>query len=315
MALDLVALALVCLAAGIGTARGALAGAVALGTLLGAYGAALFAAPRLGPRFAAEAGVPEGLGAPVAGLLAFAFAFVVLGLIGRWLRRDDEHRAGRARSLLDRSLGGVLGAARGAIAAAAVVWLALFVDALRVAEIAPALPPIGDSAAARLTSSAVETAALATLGTDPAHRVAARLAARPAQSLEEIDRVLAAPSVLALRDDPLFWSYLEHGETNVALHRASFLALARDAEVRRSLHALGLVDERAAGDPVAFRDAMAEALEEVGPRLRALREDPEFQRLSRDPELVALARSGDPLAIASHPGVHQLAVRALRDAP
>jgi uncharacterized membrane protein required for colicin V production len=311
MAIDLVALALVCLAAGFGAARGALAGAVGLATLFGAGAAALLAAPRLGPRLAVAAELPAALGTPLAGGLVFAFASVTLGLVGRWLRELETPRPGSSRSALDRLVGGLLGALRGAIRAAIVAWIALVAEALRAAGVAPALPPLGDSIAARLASSAVEAGALAALGADPAGRVAARLAARPAQSLEELDRVLAAPSVLALRDDGLFWTYLEHGETTVALHRASFLDLTRDAELRRRLHALALVDERAAEDPAAFRDAMAEVLEEVGPRLRKLRDDPEFERLARDPELLALARSGDPLALASHPGVRALAARAV----
>ncbi len=311
MGLDLLVLALVLFAAGFGAARGALASALGLVALVGAYAAAILAGPGLGPRLAPAAALPPALGAPLAGALAFAFAYGGLRLLGRWLRGIEQRRVGLARSPLDRTLGGCFGALRGGLTAALVAWLALFVEALRVGGALPVVPPLGDSRAARITSSAVEAGALAALGTDPGSRVVARLAARPAATLEELDAVLADPRVFELRDDALFWSTVERGETDAALQRASFVALTRDAGLRRRLHALGLVGERAAGDPAAFEDEMGGVVKELGPRLRALREDPELERLMQDPEVVGLARSGDHLALASHPRVRAVVARAM----
>lgn len=315
MGLDLLLLVLVCIVAGIGVARGTLASAVGLVVLLGAYAAAVVAGPLLGPGLARASGLPSALGAPVAGTLAFAFAHVVLGLLGRWLRRVEERRVGLERTALDRIGGGVFGALRGALVAALVAWLALLADGLRVAGAAPALPALGGSHAARLTSDAVEAGAVAMLGADPGGRVMARLAARPADSFGEIDALLSDPRVVELRDDALFWSNVEYGDVDRALHRASFVRLARDAGLRRRLHALGLVDAVAADDAAAFRDEIAEVLTEVGPRLRALREDPELERLLEDPELAQRVRSGDSLAVAGDPRVRAIVSRALADGP
>jgi len=311
MWLDLVVLTLVCVAAGFGAARGTLAGAVGLAALLGAYAAALLAGPALGPDLGAVAGVPAPLRAAFAGTLAFAFAYVVLRLGGSWLRGREERRVGLARTARDRFGGGLLGALRGAIAAAFVAWLALLADGLRASGAAPALPPLGASTAARLVSPAVEAGALAALGRDPAARVAARLAARPAETLKHLDAVLGDPRTVALRDDAPFWSSVEQGQIERALGRASFAAFAADAGVRRELNALGLVDERATGDPAAFRTAMGEVLEQAGPRLRALRDDPELARLMQDPEVVALAKSGESLALAQDPRVRAVVARAM----
>jgi hypothetical protein len=314
MVLDLLLLTLVCVAAGYGAARGALASGVGLAALLGAYAAALLAGPALGPGLAAASGLPALLGAPVAGVMAFAFAYVVLGLGGRWLRGVEERRVGR-RSALDRAGGALLGALRGGLAAALLAWLALLGDGLRAAGAAPALPPLGGSTSTRLASSAVEAGTLAALGDGPAGRVTARLAARPAETLEAFDGVLAEPHVAALQGDALFWSSVERGDTEVALRRGSFVALARDARLRRRLHALGLVDERAAEDPGAFRDAMAEVLREVGPRLRALREDPDLESLLEDPEVVAMAEAGDHLGLARDPRVRAIVARVAASNP
>jgi hypothetical protein len=315
MALDLVLLTLVCVAAGYGAARGALASGVGLVALLGAYAAALLAGPLLGPGLAAAAGMPAALGAPVAGTLAFALAYVLLGLAGRWLRRVEARGVGLARSPADRLGGALLGALRGGLAAALLAWLALLADGLRVTGAAPGLPPLGDSTSARLASSAVEAGTLAALGPGPGGRVTARLAARPAETLEALDDVLADPRVVELQGDALFWSTVEQGDTDIALRRGSFVALARDAELRGRLHALGLVDERAAADPAAFRDAMAEVLAEVGPRLRALREDPDLASLLRDPEAVAMAQAGDHLGLVRDPRVRAIVERAVGAPP
>ena len=52
-------------------------------------------------------------------------------------------------------------------------------------------------------------------------------------------------------------------------------------------------------------------LEEVGPRLRALR--PRVERLANDPEVVALAQAGDTLGLLSHPKVRALLSEATRE--
>jgi uncharacterized membrane protein required for colicin V production len=311
MGLDLVLLALVCALAGFGAARGTLASAMGLVALLGAYAAALLAGPALGPGLASAAGLPPLLGAPAAGTLAFAFTHVALSRLGRWLRRIEERRVALRRSALDRIGGALLGGLRGAMVAALLAWLALLADGLRVAGVAPALPALGASQVAALTSSAVETGSLALLGSGAGGRVVSRLAGRPAATLTELDAVLADARVNELRGDALFWSQVEHGDVDGALHRASFVRLARDTELRRRLHALGFVDEAGAGDPAAFRDEMAELLSELGPRLRALREDPELERLMQDPELLERARSGDSIAIASDARVRAVVSRAL----
>jgi hypothetical protein len=314
MALDLFLLTLVCVAAGYGAARGAVASGVGLATLLGAYAAALLAGPALGPGLAAESGLPALLGAPVAGVMAFAFAYVVLGLAGRWLRGVEERRAGR-RSSLDRAAGALLGALRGGLVAVLLAWLALLADGLRTTGAVPGLPPLGESTSARLTSSVVEAGTLAALGSGPGGRVTASLAARPAETLQAFDGVLADPRVVALQGDATFWRTVERGDVDLALRSGSFVALARDAELRRRLRSLGLVDERAAEDPAAFRDAMADVLREVGPRLRALREDPELESLLEDPEVMAMAEAGDHFGLARDPRVRAIVARVAASSP
>jgi hypothetical protein len=125
----------------------------------------------------------------------------------------------------------------------------------------------------------------------------------------ELQQVLENPRFEALREDAAFWSYVEAGALDTAMGRVSFRDLAQDAELRGELAALGLITPEAAADEQAFTAATADVLREVGPRLRALREDPALQELMEDPEVGDLLRSGNYLGLLSHPGFRQLVSR------
>jgi hypothetical protein len=287
---------------------------VGLARLFGAAAAALLLGPALGPRLATAAQLPAPVGFALAGSLAFGAFYLALGLLGRWLRRLEERRVGLSRTLLDRLGGGGLGALRGALVALSLVWMLLWVDVLRVAGVAPGLPELGASRAAAATQAAVEAGTLALAGDDPGARVVARLAAQPAATIGELEWLVSDPRLVELRADPLFWSAVERGDVEAALRREGFAKVARDAGLRRRLAAVGVVEPEAAADPAAFEAAMAEALREVGPRLRALRADGGLEQLLQDPEVAALARSGDSLGLMAHPGVREALARALGDA-
>ncbi len=137
----------------------------------------------------------------------------------------------------------------------------------------------------------------------------ARVAARPGAAIGELQGLLESPRIEALREDRLFWSYVEHESVESALNQRSFLGIAHDEELRHQLAALGLVDEEAAADAGAFRAAAANVIRKVGPRIRDLRQDPELQELMQDPEVVAMAQNGDTLALMSHPGFRRLITR------
>jgi hypothetical protein len=288
---------------------------VGLARLLLAAAAGLLLGPLLGPRLATAAELPGPAGAALAGTLGFAFFYVVLGLLARWLRRLEERRVGLSRTPVDRLGGAALGALRGVVAAVPLVWMVLWVDVLRVAGIAPGLPELGPSRAVAATGAAVETGTLAFVGDDPGGRVTARLAARPAATIGQLEWLISDPRVVDQRADPAVGVSVERGKVDAALARPSFERLAGDASLRRKLAAVGLVEAGAAEDPEAFHAAMGDVLRELGPRLHALREDGELARLLEDPEVVKLARSGDSLGLMKHPAVREAVVRALEKRP
>ena len=69
----------------------------------------------------------------------------------------------------------------------------------------------------------------------------------------------------------------------------------------------------AASEPAAFREAAGHTLHQLGPRLRALRNDPALQELMADPEVQSALQSGDTLALLSHPGFRQLVASVAAD--
>jgi uncharacterized membrane protein required for colicin V production len=290
-----------------GVLRGGLAAGMSVAALVVAYGVAILGATRSGPGVAEQFGLPGILGPPLVGAVLFLVTYFAMGLLSALLKRRERRRRHGPRSLRDRFAGGCFGLLRGGLVVLLLSVLAIWLDALRATGRAEYLPEIGDSRAAAVTESVVEAgeeAALSDAG--PRGRFAARMAARPGSSIEDLQAVLDNPRITDLQDDRLFWSYVESGAIDAALNRLSFIGVAYDEDLRDQLAALGLIDEAAARDPQAFRDTAGEVLREVSPRIRGLRNDPELKKLIEDPEVTALIQSGDTLALLGHPSFRDL---------
>ncbi len=314
MWLDLVAGVILAIFATVGAARGALKAGTGLFALLTGYLVAILAAPSLGPPLAKALDISELLALPLGGTLAFAAGYVSVALIGWILQRAKAHPDER-RSPRDRFLGGVFGAVRGGLIVLLVSWLALWLDALRETGGDVPMPSVAGSAAAALTGEVVEAGVGAAFGDEAAGRVVARIAARPGAAIAGLEEVLENLNVTALRSDKMFWTYVEHGNVSAALNRSSFQQVAHDPLLRGQLADLGLVNEDAAEDAGVFRDEVGVVLEEVGPRIKGLRNDPELQALVEDPEVVALLQSGDTFGLLRHPGFRDLVARVTSQPP
>jgi len=309
MWLDLLALCVLAVFLVLGAVRGGFATGMGLLALAVGYAAAVLGSARLAPALAAAAGLPDLVALPLAGSLIFVAGFGGVSLFAFLLRRSFGFGEGE-RSARDRFLGAVFGGVRGALVVVLVAYLALWVDAMRVTGGTAPLPPVGESATARATSTLVEAGVEAAFrDAGAAGRVVARVAARPAHALEEWQGVLEAPTVQGLREDPLFWSHVEHDNVDAALGRVAALRLLNDASLRAQLADLGVVSDAAIRDASVFRDELAAVLGEVGPRVRGLRDDPAVQELVNDPEVVAMLQSGDTLRLLGHPGFRALVER------
>ena len=313
MWLDALALLVLAIFIGIGALRGALQSALGLIALGAAYAAAIWAAPRFGPALASWLEMPEWVGIPLAGTAGFAAAFLAVGVVSSLVRRRDRRRK-LPRSARDRFLGGVLGGVRGSLVVLLLSWLALWADALRATGTVDAIPEIDGSAAAAVTESVVEAGVEAVMGDSASARVVARMAARPGAALVDVQQLVENPNIAGLQQDPLFWTYVENGSVDAALNRSSFLRITHDEALRAQLAELGVIEASAASEPAAFRDAAGEMLRQLGPRLRALRDDPALQELVADPEVQSALQSGNTLALLTHPGFRQL-VASVATAP
>jgi membrane protein required for colicin V production len=308
MLFDAAALALLLLFAGLGARRGALATGLSLAGLAGAYAAGVAAAWLLGGSAAAALGLPAPLGAAAAGSAGFLAGMLAFAALG-WLVRRARSEA--PRGPLDRFGGALFGAARGSLVVLAVGVLALWMDAAQTLRAAAPQPPPATPLRAA-TAAAIEAGAHAALGAGrPEARMAARVLAQPARTLGAARDLLEHPAIAALAQDRGFWQLVESGRAEIAVATPGFRRLTGDPELRRELAALGVVSDASAGDPHVFRVEARAALAEVGPRLRALREDPDLQRLAADPQVAALARSGDVVALLQHPGFQRVVANAL----
>ncbi len=317
MLLDVVALGILLLFASIGAWRGLIASASGLVALVLGYVAAIVAGRLYGASVAESLGVPALLGGPAAGALAFAGVYFFCGVVSALLRAwDRRRRAGEPRSTSDRLGGAMFGLLRGGLVVLLLGWLALWLDAARElsgGERFAAAPATANSAVAGATGALVESAVEAALDGQPGSAVAARMAARPGETLRAAQGLIEDDRIRAVQDDGLFWTYVEHGAVDSALNRRSFWNLVNDAELREQLADLGVIGEDAASDPRAFRAEAAEVLEELGPRIKGLAQDPEIRKLAEDPEILALLENGDTLALVSHPDIQNVVSRLSND--
>jgi hypothetical protein len=145
--------------------------------------------------------------------------------------------------------------------------------------------------------------------------MAVNMAARPKETMEGIQRVLRNPRILALQEDRLFWSYVESGAIDVALNQGSFLGIAYDDTLRKELADVGLIKDYTAADPRLFRAEVKLVLEEVGPRIRGLKNDPAVKQLMNDPNIVLALKQRDHLALIQNPAFRDLIGRVLEGTP
>lgn len=307
MALDLVALVLLIAFAWLGARRGALATGLSLAGLVGGYAAAWWAATQLGAAVAEATGVTPLLGAPIAGSLAFTMVAGATGLVGWIARRGTRDVPATAVS---RAGGAVFGAARGVLLALAIGILGIWLDASRQIAGAEATPA-EDTPLRVVTRSAIEAGVTAALGDAPGADAAARALAHPGEAIQGLQALVETPEVQTLAQDAAFWSYVEAGTVDAALAEPSFQRLQWNAERRHQLASLGLVADFAADDPALFALQMREALAAIGPRLRAVREDPELARLASDPAIADLLARGDWIGVLQHAGIQRVLARAL----
>ncbi|MBW1886486.1 MAG: hypothetical protein JRJ58_23375, partial [Deltaproteobacteria bacterium] len=135
------------------------------------------------------------------------------------------------------------------------------------------------------------------------------LAASPGPALKGLQDLLADDKIADLQRDKLFWTLIENGASERALNRLSFYQISHSAEMRKRLADLGIVSPTAENDVEAFRQEARLVFEEVGPKLKGLREDPELRRLAENPEIVSLLENGNTLALLSRPEIQSIVDR------
>lgn len=311
--LDLLALLILAAFVTAGFFRGTVATGAALASLLVSYGAAVFLGPVWGDPVAEALDISRMFGVPVAGALAFLASYLVCGVASAVLRRLDRvRRLGASRTLRDRIGGCVFGAARAGLVILLLSILAGWMDAARDAGVMQleSLPEAESSMVVRASGAVLASAATTMLGDeDPGARVAASVLANPSQAVENLQAVVDHDAFRALQGDQLFWTLVEEGATQAAMNQGPFLRMSQDEALRQRMADLGVISDEAAADPATFRRQAGSALEEIGPRIRGLREDPAVAALANDPEVARMIQSGDTVSLLRHPGVREVVTR------
>jgi membrane protein required for colicin V production len=322
MLLDLILVVVLALFVLMGVLRGGLASGASVVSLVIAYVVGVYAAAHFGALLAEDLGVSGLLGPPLAGSIGFIIAYLLCAVSTSFLKAWERARRGNApRPIVDRAIGGFFGALRGGLVVLLLAWLCVWLDAAKdmgVSEALAVLPDTESSKVAGITQVVVEgavTMALESSGQSgaPAARMAARMAAQPGETLQSLQSLLEDERIQALQNDHFFWTLVESGASERALNREAFYVISHDETMREQLARLGLISEEAARDVSVFRSDALVVLDEVGPRVKGLAEDPEIQRLAHSPEISALLASGDTLGLLGHPDIQRLVARISAD--
>jgi membrane protein required for colicin V production len=315
MTLDVILLGLLGAFVLLGAYRGAMASGSSVVSLLLAYGGGAYCAQTFAVTLAEKLAISSLYGTVVAGSAGFVATFIAAALVGSLLRGWDRDRLdGDSRGWLDRTGGAMFGGIRGGLVVLLLSWLMIWLDAARdlgaIQEI-DQLPQTEDSSLAAATRSVVAEVinrAMVENGEAPetGARVVAQLASNPGTALKGLQDLLSDPMIEALQRDKLFWTLIENGAAERALNRLSFYQVSHNDEMRGRLANLGIVSSSAATDVETFRQEARTVFEQVGPKLKGLREDPELLRLAENPEIVSLLENGDTLELLSRPEIQSI---------
>ena len=314
MWLDILALVLLAIFAALGARRGALATGLSLAGLVVGYLAAILAGRSFGDPAAELFGVSPLFGAPIAGTLAFCFvSFDFFGaLLG--VAPPSRSRPSRPR---------VASAARSSALRADRSWCcwsacsSLFVEAMpQFSARDSTTSRVVDTPLQSVTRAAVRVGVETALGDTPGADVAANALSHPPSRSSNCARSPRDPRSTALAEDREFWAYVEADAVPAALAQPSFQRLQWNPDVRGELASLGVVDEIAAGDPALFALEMRGALEQIGPRIQQIRNDPDLAALAADPDVAELVQRRDVVGLLANPAFQQvLSKRSRRPRP
>jgi len=310
-------LVLVAMAA-LGAWRGAIVSGTGLVGLLCGYGGGLLGAVHLAGWVERSLVVSPLIAPAIAGTIGFVVVWLPVSSAGDLLVAWDAERVdGLPRGAFDRGLGGVFGLARGSLIVVLLAVLVSWLDAARdlgAVDGLAALPETESSSVTDATGDLVESvvgSALSDAGA--AGEIAARIAARPGQTLGSVQSILEDERLEQLFTDKLFWTLIQNGSIDYALNRNAMRSMILDPEVRGRFADLGLVGDEAREDPTVFKETLGGVLTDVAPKVARLHQDPEIQALAEDPEIQQLVASGDTLALIAHPRMKRIVERVSRE--
>jgi hypothetical protein len=308
MWLDLAILALIAFLAGFGARSGAALAGLRLAALPLAYAGGIGAAWAFGRALGHQLGWSETAGALAAGSAGFVGASLLITLGTRAVRKRET-----SPTPASQAMGAVFGALRGALFALPILWLAGLAEGARVAGVRPELPDLSGAHLPALGGEVLGAGARQVVDTKTAGgRFALGMVAKPTETIAALQKLVQDPRVITLQRDAQFWQAVERGAVPAALARPSTRALVSDPRFRAQAAAVGAVSPAAAKDPRLFQTELALALAELGPRLRAVKDDPALSELLEDPEVRASIQSGNTLALLTDPRFRALVSRATR---
>lgn len=308
--IDLVAFAVLALAAWLGWRRGTLLMGLSVASLVAGYIGAILLFRPAGHLLARIAGLPPMVALPAAGLFVMLAITTIIKAV-TW-KVERSRAAARAKGETPNPVDSAGGAAIGALRAGAFVVLgAWLVQSMHgVAHVGPDISStITGRLAGRVMHRATFAVARRVTGDPLTARVAALMASDPKEGIETVNLVMRDVRVQQLWTDTLLRASLAGGNTDAVAANPAIRSLAGDTAFLAAAGQLGVVPAGTGSDQLA-----AQLVSNVGPLVRSvqsMRDDPEMKRMLENPDMRRLMEEGNFAAIATDPRFNELAGRVL----
>lgn len=247
----------------------------------------------------------DGIAAYIAGSLALFFAVLVAIRLVFWILVKLTPSQGEdAPGPLSRLGGAAVGALAGALVGLLLVYLFGVYDAaqnLKQNTPQQAATPVDNAARALISKSAGGLVALSGKS-DNAVRITESMVATPVESLDRVARVSNNPDMRQLIEDPRAQRLMQQGQVDELMRIPAFRRLMEDEDLRRLMQDAGMdIDNRNDARETAKKIAIGwqqYQIKKDDPRVKAILQDPEFQRQ---------VQAENKLPLLMNPKVNQLA--------
>ncbi len=297
-----------------GYRRGVLVTAISVGGLILAYVFAYVTFKPIGLMIEHFFNVPRVGAYALGGLAAFLPLYLIFSvlsfMVNRRRKKSIKEKGEDSVNPVDKWMGGVAGAAVGAVMAVLCIWV------YNMAQFSPAgekLPDLSQSAAGKASSAVIEKGSYAMakklIKDENASRALSAAVSDPARTASNLKEIVSDPKFKDLASDPAFQAAVETGDPEKIMRSDALRKVLEDEDLLERGRELGLVDSE--DDAEDLMRKAADGIARLGQGIEEIRQDPEVREMMNNPEILRKIETQDISGLMTDRGFHELVSRVM----